>query len=102
MTFTDYSDKIGVPVWRLQVGRPEADSERFSRRGSLAPILDRLRGNPRVHVMHNTDDFLADKRSIEQLKDALGDRVTLYPYGGHLGNLWYPENRDAVLRLFRK
>jgi hypothetical protein len=26
--------------------------------------------------------------------------VTLYPYGGHLGNLWYPENKKTVLRFF--
>jgi hypothetical protein len=52
--------------------------------------------------MHNADDFLADKKSIEELIEALGDQVTLYPHGGHLGNLWFPENKEYVLRLFRK
>jgi hypothetical protein len=51
--------------------------------------------------MHNADDFLTDRRSLEELKEALGDRMTLYPYGGHLGNLWYPDNRAAVLKFFR-
>jgi len=68
----------------------------------LAPILDRLRGNAKVHIMHNPDDFLPDKKSIEELKEALGDQVTLYPHGGHLGNLCFPENKEEyVLRLFR-
>ena len=31
----------------------------------------------------------------------LGDQVTLYPYGGHLGNLWYPDNKEAILKFFR-
>ena len=38
---------------------------------------------------------------LPALKQALGDQVTLYPYGGLLGNLWYSENREAILRYFR-
>ena len=93
--------KIGLPLWRIQEGEPQADLGSFIKRGSLAPILDRLRSNSKVHIMHNADDFLADKKSIEDLKEALGDQVTLYPYGGHLGNLWFPENKEYALRLFK-
>lgn len=101
LTSMDYNEKIGLPLWRIQEGEPQADLESFIKRGSLAPILDRLRGNSKVHIMHNADDFLADKKSIEELKETLGDQVMLYPYGGHLGNLWFPENKEYVLRLFR-
>lgn len=101
LTFMDYNEKIGLPLWRIQEGEPQADLESFIKRGSLAPILDRLRSNSKVHIMHNADDFLADKKSIEDLKEALGDQVTLYPYGGHLGNLWFPENKEYALRLFK-
>jgi len=100
-TFTDYFEKIAVPLWRVQAAEPHADLDSFTRRGSLARILDRLRSNQKVQIMHNADDFLADRKSIEELKAALGDQVTLYPYGGHLGNLWYSENKKAVLKLFR-
>jgi hypothetical protein len=101
LTFMDYNEKIAVPLWRLQAAEPQADVESFMKQGSLAPILDRLRANSKVHIMHNADDCLADRKSIEELKEALGDQVTLYPYGGHLGNLWYPENKEYALRLFR-
>ena len=101
LTFMDYNEKIGLPLWRNQEGEPQADLESFIKRGSLAPILDRLRSNSKVHIMHNADDFLADKKSIEDLKEALGDQVTLYPYGGHLGNLWFPGNTEYALRLFK-
>jgi hypothetical protein len=101
-TFKDYTERIAVPLWRVQAGTPDADLESFTKRGSLASILDRVRGNGRVHIMHNADDFLADRRSIEELKETLGDQLKLYPYGGHLGNLWYPENKEHALRLFRK
>ena len=101
-TFTEYSDKIAVPRWRLQTGQSDADADTFNRQGSLAPILRRLLGNPRVFIMHNADDFMADRSSIEQLKEAMGDQVTLYPYGGHLGNLWYPPNKESIRKLFKR
>ncbi len=99
-TFTDYNEKIAVPLWRRQTANPQADLASFIKRGSLAQILGRLRGNAKVRIMHNADDPLADRKSIEELKEALGDQVSLYPYGGHLGNLWFPENKEYVLRQF--
>jgi hypothetical protein len=100
-TFTDYNEKIAVPLWQKQAEASDADLEKFIQGGSLARIVARLRGNPKVQIMHNADDFMAERKSIEGLKEALGDQVTLYPYGGHLGNLWYPENKDYVLKYFR-
>jgi len=100
-TFTDYNEKVALPLWRLHARDPQAVLETFVNRGSMARILDRLRGNLKVRIMHNADDFMAERKSIEALKEALGDQVTLYPYGGHLGNLWYPENKDYALTFFR-
>ena len=100
-TFTDYNEKIAVPLWQKQAGNSDADPEKFIQGGSLAHIVARLRGNPKVQIMHNADDFMAERKSIEELKAALGDQVMLYPYGGHLGNLWYPENKEYALRYFR-
>ena len=99
-TLVDYYWKIAVPLWQKQSGDTQADPESLLQRSSLAPIMDRLRNNPKVHILHNVDDFLAERKSIEALKEALGDQVTLYPYGGHVGNLWYPENKKTVLRFF--
>jgi pimeloyl-ACP methyl ester carboxylesterase len=100
VTFTEYSEKIGVPVWRVQTGDLQADLDAFMKQGSLAPILDELRGNPRVYIIHNADDFLAESKSIDELKEAMGSRMVVYPYGGHLGNLWYSPVRNYVLGVF--
>jgi hypothetical protein len=99
-TLLDYRQKIAVPLWRLQIAEPAADLESFDRRGSLAPVLGSLRGNSRVYIMHNADDVLVERKPLEELKRLMGDRMTLYPYGGHLGNLWYSENKRAILKLF--
>lgn len=100
-SFSDYNRKIALPLWRKQLGDPRADLETFIENGSLRRILDRLRGDTRVHIMHNTDDFLSDRKAVEELKRTLGDRMTLYPRGGHLGNLWFPVNQADALRFFR-
>jgi hypothetical protein len=98
-TLKDYEEKIGVPRRRLV--NPQADVESLSARGSLGPVLQRLRGNPRVHIMHNADDILATRSSIEDTREAMGGQMTVYPHGGHLGNLWYPENEAQILDYFR-
>jgi hypothetical protein len=100
-TFTKYNPMVGVPWWQKQIDDPKANLNAFVQSGSLAPIVDRLRDNPKVHILHNADDFLGERKSIEALQDSLGDRVTLFPYGGHLGNLWYSENKEYAVKYFR-
>jgi hypothetical protein len=42
---------------------------------------------------------LTTRQSIRRLEQALGPRLAVFPYGGHLGNLWYPDNKDYMLRI---
>jgi hypothetical protein len=100
LTLVDYYWKIAVPVWQKQLADRPANPESLLQQSSLAPIIDRLCSNPKVHILHNVDDVLAERKSIEALKEALGDQITLYPYGGHLGNLWFAENKKTILRFF--
>ncbi len=99
VTFLDYAERMALPLWKQEGLQGRTDLEEFARRESLAAILDRLRGNPRVHIAHNADDPLTPRQSILELKKALGDQVTVFPYGGHLGNLWYPDNKELMLRI---
>jgi pimeloyl-ACP methyl ester carboxylesterase len=100
VTFVDYAQRLAVPLWRKQSTGLPMDLQGFARRGSLTPILERLRDNPRVHIVHNADDILTTRQSIRRLEQALGPRLAVFPYGGHLGNLWYPDNKDYMLRIF--
>jgi hypothetical protein len=100
VTFVDYAERLAVPLWRQQGAGLPTDLQSFARRGSLTPILEQLRDNPRVHIVHNADDVLTTRQSIRQLEQALGARVVVFPYGGHLGNLWYSHNKDYTLRIF--
>jgi hypothetical protein len=99
-TLKDYEEKIAVP--RRQLEESGVDAAGLKTRGSLGPIIERLRANPRVHIMHNADDVLADRAAIEELKETMGSQMTVYPYGGHLGNLWYGPNQEDILGVFRQ
>jgi hypothetical protein len=98
-TLKDYEQKIAIP--RLRAQQSGANGGNLAPLGSLRSIIDRIRVNPRVHIMHNADDPLAEPAALEELSQAMGSQMTLYPYGGHLGNLWYAENREEILRFFR-
>jgi len=99
-TFTAYTEKLAVPLWRRQTRDLQADFDDFAERGSLTSIAYRLRGKSSVHIILNADDPLVTRASIEKVRAALGNQVTVFPYGGHLGNVWYWENKDYALRLF--
>jgi len=99
VTFADYVERIALPLWTQTGAQGHAKLKEFARRGSLAAIGERLRGNSRVYVAHNFDDPLTARPSILELKKTLGDHMVVFPHGGHLGNLWYPDNKELVRRI---
>jgi hypothetical protein len=98
-TFGRYMNEIVLPVWaeRLDTDNP---LEVLRGRVDLLPVLDRLSANPEVYAMHNADDFIVRPADLARLKVALGERATIYPHGGHLGNLWFPPARDHLINVF--
>ncbi len=64
---------------------------------SLPAVADiASRDNGEIFVMHNADDFLLREGDIEWLESTFGDRALIYPRGGHMGNIWYPDNVKAI------
>ena len=59
---------------------------------SLRSIGGYLRSSPKFGVMTNADDFLLTPDERNYLLQLFGNRVKVFPRGGHLGNLEYKEN----------
>lgn len=76
------------------------NADRLNQRLSLQAIGPDLQADPRVHLMHNLDDFLVSREDITYLESLFADRARIYPRGGHLGNLWFRQNREDILRVF--
>jgi hypothetical protein len=68
---------------------------------SLYALEDYLKSSDKIAVMHNADDIILGAGDLGFLRRTLGDRLTVYPLGGHCGNLNYRVNSDAMLEFFR-
>ena len=97
--FDCYMAEQLMPHWRQQTGG-----------GSLPQLIDQvslyalasyLKSSNKIAVMHNADDLILGPGDIGFLRRTFGERLTLYPLGGHCGNLNYRVNSDAMLEFFR-
>jgi hypothetical protein len=96
---SDYANVFIKP--RLNPATRAGSSARaIDRRLSLRGVQGTLERNKRIFVMHNVDDFLVSRADLDYLQRILGDRLILYPYGGHLGNLWYSQNKRDLVNVF--
>lgn len=95
----DYIQKLLLPVQSEILGRNQTEEE-MAKSSSFLSIENEIKANGNIFLMHNEDDFLIETKQIQYLQNLFGTRMRLYPHGGHLGNLWYPENLDAILGTF--
>ena len=106
--FECYIDKQLLPLWRVHFKGPlnpeatadEDDLETLIQATSLYALKDYLASSTKIGAMHNADDIILGTGDIRFLKEHLGERFTLYPYGGHLGNLNYRDNAADILEFF--
>ena len=68
-------------------------------RNDLHAIADGLRGNAKLRVFANHNDFLTSDDDLSWLSATVGsERVRVFPRGGHLGNLHDAGVQADVLR----
>ncbi len=97
--FDCYMTEQVIPMWRA---RTDGNSIlQLVNQVSLYALEDYLRSSDKIAVMHNADDVILGPGDIGFLRKVFGDRLTLYPHGGHCGNLNYRVNSDAMLEFFR-
>lgn len=97
--FECYMTEQLVPMWRARYDGGSVNQ--LINESSLYALEDYLKGSDKIAVMHNADDLILGKGDIGFLRRTFGDRLTLYPRGGHCGNLNYRVNSDAMLEFFR-
>ncbi len=98
-SFSDYLDHHLLP-YRAKRGEP-LSRDALIEADSLYAIQTYLRRTGRVEVMTNADDLILDDSEVAFLRDVFGKRATIYPTGGHCGNLMYRENVERMLAILR-
>jgi hypothetical protein len=96
--FTDYYHEFFYPYYRADY--PNETRDQFIEAISLRTIEDYLRNTKKITVMHNADDVILEPGEIDFFPEVFGDRATIYPYGGHCGNMNYRDNVARMIATF--
>ena len=83
--YADYFEQGIVP--HEQARRPGASERELRRRASLLRIENWLRDARHVALITNADDPILVAEQVEWLRGVFGERATIFPRGGHCGNM---------------
>jgi ABC-type transporter lipoprotein component MlaA/pimeloyl-ACP methyl ester carboxylesterase len=97
-SFRDYIDKFATPYDKtlgIDITRPDV----LKRGTDLTTYTAELQANPDIRLVLNRNDiFLADTDVAWLESTFAASRLTVFPNGGHLGNLSQPAVQKAILR----
>jgi ABC-type transporter lipoprotein component MlaA len=79
-----------------------APYETLVKKASLRSIENTLRNDKKIQVIHTWDDFLINKADKQFLTNTLGNRITWFSNGGHLGNLYTSPVKAKILELMNQ
>ncbi len=91
ISFQDYFNDYFYPFYKART--PSLTSGQLKYQMTLNSIADYLRGADKIAMMTNNDELILAPGEIEFLRDTFGTRATIWPTGGHCGNM---EQKDVV------
>ena len=97
--FDCYMTEQLIPMWRARYDG--AGLQQMIDAVSLYALRDYLQNSDKIAVMHNADDIILGPGDLGFLRRTFGPRLTVYPRGGHCGNLNYRANTQAMLDFLR-
>ena len=98
--FTDYFHAYFYPYFHAR--DPSVTRQQLIDEMSLTAIEDYLHKSKKIEVMTNADDIILEPGQVNFFKRVFGDRATIYPTGGHCGNMDYKENVAHMVNVFRQ
>lgn len=97
-SFSDYFENFATPYYR-NLGIDLTAPDVLANAGDLRSHAAALRGNRKIRVIVNANDFLLSPEDLEWLGQTFdGGRLTVFERGGHLGNLGSLEVQKAIIR----
>jgi ABC-type transporter lipoprotein component MlaA/pimeloyl-ACP methyl ester carboxylesterase len=96
-SYQDYFEKFVVPYYQAR-GLASPVAETLETADDLRTYATRLRADPDIRVIVNQNDFLLSDDDLAWLHATFApERLTVFPQGGHLGNLSNPTVQKAIL-----
>lgn len=100
LSFIDYFNEYLFPYFQKQ--RPGLTKQQYADSLSLRSIGGYLTASAKFAVMTNANDFILTSEDLAYLRQLFGERATVYPRGGHLGNLEFKENLATMVAFFEE
>ncbi len=97
-SFREYFDKFVIPHYRTK----GVSGQALYREMDLRSHAAKLRGRKDIHMITNANDFLLGAQDVTWMKSTLGtSNVTVFPRGGHVGNLNTQPVKAALLEALK-
>ena len=96
--YAGYMDRFVLP-YLIKSGHG-TDRNELLAATDLSQGTEFLRNNPKVRVQICEDDFLLTPPDFAWYHLTFGTNLTVYPVGGHLGNLHVPAVQEHLVQLF--
>jgi pimeloyl-ACP methyl ester carboxylesterase len=90
----NYGRELAVPYFEKAKGQSR---EALWQEANLRRHESWLRADGRVRAFTNRNDFILGAENLAWLEGVLGDRLVVFPDGGHLGNLYVPAVHEKIL-----
>ncbi|MGP8200341.1 MAG: VacJ family lipoprotein [Limisphaerales bacterium] len=95
-SYQDYFTKFAIPYY--QARGMASPAEALKKAGDLRTYDGGLRANPSIRVIVNQNDFLLADEDLTWLHATFApEQLTVFPQGGHLGNLFNPAVQKTIL-----
>jgi hypothetical protein len=95
-SFDDYLNKFVAPYYAKR-GIDLNNESTIRPAVDLRAGQDFYQGASNVRLVENEDDILLAPDDVQWLTQTFGNRVTLFPHGGHLGNLGETPVQVAII-----
>lgn len=95
-TLKRYMDELAIPYFVEREGGRQTAAQLFDK-ANLYSQEAGLRDDRRIYVFTNKDDFILQTSDLPWLEGLFAGRITVFPGGGHLGNMYMPQVQAAFM-----
>jgi hypothetical protein len=100
ISYNDYVTKALWPFWSKKLNMNISRDE-FLTRGDLISLKDTFAKDEAFRLLHNMDDYLIRPDDLREVANVMGNRVIIYPTGGHVGNMWKAQNQEDIYSMIK-
>lgn len=99
--FEDYMYRLAYPYFNEKMGGNVSIND-LLQHTKLQQLQDYLKNADKIAVVTNKDEIILGEKDFEFLENTFKERLIIYPYGGHCGNMYYKTNVDVMLKFLKE